>query len=168
MKLLRVFRNLGLIGTAALLGSVCAPQEETPNGADRPDDARLHEGITYRAGSQLLDRDPSTVRTTATVINTSGEHREITFPDGCTVLIVAYADEERQTPVWEQERIAVCTLALQIVQLGPGDSVQYHMDAAVPEILGDSLQPGRYHLSGLLRPDQDRVLVPAGDLQLVD
>jgi hypothetical protein len=166
MKLIPICRRIAACGAATILVAACPPVDPAPHVAERPGEARVHEGITYRAESLLLERQPATVLTTATVTNTSGEHREITLPGDCTVLIRAYTDEVRTSPVWEQERFIVCTLALQIVQLGPGDSVQYSMEATVPEILGDSLPAGLYYLSGLLRPDQDRVVVPAGALQL--
>jgi hypothetical protein len=157
------------IALRTLLVSIaaCSPMEQMPPAAGEPAEARLHEGIRYRAESQLLERDPQAVLTVVTVVNASDEHREITFPDGCTVLIRAYTDEARtEPPAWDQERVAVCTLALQIVQLAAGDSVQYRMEASVPEILGDTLPPGRYHLGALLRPDTDRIIVPAGLVEL--
>jgi hypothetical protein len=119
-----IMKNGSITATLVLVALVaCAPADRRGQNADPETMTVQHDDISYRAESQILERDPATVRTTATVVNTSGDHREITFPDGCTVLIVAYGDEGRQTPAWEQERIAVCTLALQIVQLGPGEWV---------------------------------------------
>lgn len=161
------------MGTGLLLAGVlalgaCAPRADDglqPGGGAAQ--ARVVDGIAYRAETRVMESHPVQLHTTATVTNTTQQAREIEFPDGCTVLIRAYRTAERSgAPAWDQQRVAVCTMAIQIVRLAPGESREFGMHAGAAEILGDSLPAGRYYLTALLRPDGDRVEVPAGEAEL--
>lgn len=154
-----------VLAAGAVLAS-CAPAE--PGAAPgNSQEGREADGMRYRAETQILESHPVQLHTTATVTNTTNAQREVEFPDGCTVLIRAYPDAERAgEPAWDQQRAVACTMAIQIVRFEPGESREYRASATATEILGDSLPEGRYHFAALLRPDGQRVEVPAGEAEL--
>src|SRR5690606_24997173 len=84
------------------------------------------------------------------------------FPDGCVVLLRAYADEARTTLAWDQADHVYCTMALVEWHLAPGASRQATVRTDAAAILGDTLPDGEYWLAAVLRPDGRTVEVPAG------
>jgi hypothetical protein len=144
--------------------AACGRGEEprAPISALPPEEPTV-DGIEYHATSALQG---GTLRVEAQLRNRGSETLEVTFPDGCVVLIRAYGDASRGgAPSWDQRDHAFCTMALQMVTLAPGESRDYAMTAEVAEILSE-VPEGEYHLTAYLRPDGGVVEVPAGAVQL--
>jgi hypothetical protein len=120
--------------------------------------------IEYRASSRLRE---GRVEVRAELRNRGEEEQQVTFPDGCVVLIRAYHAAARSgAPAWDQRQHAICTMALVMETLRPGESRSFEMAVELEELLGDHLSAGEYHLTALLRPDGREVEVPAGSLRL--
>lgn len=144
----------------------CGPGSAPERPGPAPS-AVVVEGISYAAETLIMESFPVGLNTTATLTNTTGEARRVTFPDGCVVLIRAYRDAARSgEPAWDQARAVMCTQALVEADLAPGASVQYRNTARANEILGDSLPAGTYYLTAALRPNGRVVEVPAGQAEL--
>ena len=125
------------------------------------------EGVTYTAETRIAETAPVTMYTTVRVENTSSGRQEVTFPDGCVVLLRAYRDAARTgAPAWDQQRGVACTMQLVTMSLAPGESREFLARATADQILGDSLPPGRYYFTALLRPAGRAVEVPAGEGEL--
>lgn len=124
-------------------------------------------GVTYSAVTRIAETAPVTVYATARAKNTSSGRQEVTFPDGCVVLLRAYRDAARTgAPAWDQQRGVACTMQLVTMSLAPGETREFLARATADQILGDSLPAGRYYFTALLRPDGQAVEVPAGDGEL--
>jgi hypothetical protein len=142
--------------------------EENRPGADAgPPQRAAVGGVTYSAETRIAETAPVTVYATARVENTSSTQQEVTFPDGCVVLLRAYRDASRTgAPAWDQQQGAVCTMMLVQVSLAPGESREFVASVRADEILGDSLPAGRYYFTAVLRPDGQRVEIAAGKAEL--
>jgi hypothetical protein len=157
-------RIVGALAISLALGA-CGPVA-TP-GTPGVAGTQVVDGFGYRAQSVELPAQPRQVDVAVTVMNMLQRERQLEFPDGCIVLIRAYRDAARSgVPAWDQQRQAACTQAIQRVTFGAGEARFYRATVSVPDILGDTLAPGRYHFTALLRPAGRRVEVPAGDLEL--
>jgi hypothetical protein len=143
--------------------SACARGEESPAPPAHPAEEITVESIEYRASATV---SAGTLRVEARLRNVGEDPREVTFPDGCIVLIRLYDGERGAgTPAWDQREHVFCTMALQMVTLAPGETRDYATTAEVREILGDA-PPGEYGVTALLRPDGGEVEIPAGMVRL--
>lgn len=124
------------------------------------------EGVTYRAETQVLESFPVQLRTVVTMTNTGTAPVTLTMPDGCIVLLRAYADAAATRPVFDQRTVLSCTMALVDVRIAAGQSVQFETRSDAREVLGDRLPDGRYHLRAVVRPDGREIEVPAGVVEL--
>jgi hypothetical protein len=122
--------------------------------------------VEYSAETLVMESFPVQLRTTVTATNRGGRSVDITFPDGCVVLLRAYADEARTTLAWDQADHVYCTMALVEWHLAPGASRQATVRTDAAAILGDTLPDGEYWLAAVLRPDGRTVEVPAGSVNL--
>jgi len=159
----------GALLLAAL--AACGPTGSPGGGGQpNPDDELRRgtvEGVTYTAETRIAETAPPTVYATARVENTSSSRQDITFPDGCVVLLRAYRDAARAgAPAWDQQRDAMCTMQLVELSLAPGESREFLASARADQILGDSLPAGRYYFTAVLRPNGRVVEVPAGEGEL--
>ena len=124
-------------------------------------------GGSYTAETRIAETAPVTMYTTVRVENTSSGRQEVTFPDGCVVLLRAYRGPARMgAPAWDQERGVACTMQLVELSLAPGESREFQTSVRADRILGDSLPAGRYYFTAVLRPDGRVVEVPAGEADL--
>lgn len=125
------------------------------------------EGVMYTAETRIAETAPPTVYATARAENTSSSRQEVTFPDGCVVLLRAYRDAARTgAPAWDQQQGVMCTMQLVELSLAPGESREFLASARADQILGDSLPAGRYYFTAVLRPNGRVVEVPAGEAEL--
>ena len=157
-----------IVGLVAL-AAACSKAERTvdPENLLANPDVRVEEGIQYKAETAILESFPVQLATTVKLTNTGNSPRQVTFPDGCVVLIRAYRTAERTgEPAWDQSRVVACTMALVEVALAPGESREFQARTDAGLILGDSLPDGRYYFSALLRPDGRALEVPAGEADL--
>ena len=147
----RASRWLTAFGTLLATATFAACQESV-GGLD-PDDRQI-DGITYRVTSfAIAESFPVQVGITVEIENESTTSRSVTFPDGCVVLMRAY--HEGTDPVWDMGPTVGCTLALVQVDLGPGESEEFHTGlVSAATILGDSLANGEYRITAYLRPGQ--------------
>jgi len=162
-----VGRRTRVLLLAAL--AACGPTGSSDGGAQpNPDDGPRRqvtvEGVTYTAEARIAETAPPTVYVTARVQNTSSSRQDVTFPDGCVVLLRAYRDAARTgAPAWDQQQGVMCTMQLVELSLAPGESREFLASARADQILGDSLPAGRYSFTAVLRPNGQAVEVPAGE-----
>ncbi|HEU5208775.1 MAG TPA: BsuPI-related putative proteinase inhibitor [Longimicrobiales bacterium] len=134
-----------------------------------PADAALlvrADGVEYSADTAVMESFPVQLRTTVTATNRSSRTIDLTFPDGCVVLLRVYRDEARTELAWDQAEHVGCTMALVEWSLAPGASRQATVQTDAAAILGTTLPDGRYWLAAVLRPEGRSVEVPAGPVDL--
>jgi hypothetical protein len=133
-----------------------------------PDDGAsavvTQDDVRYTASTEVMESFPVQLRTTVTVANIGSTSVELTFPDGCIVLMAAGragSDEH----VWEQARM--CTTALVHVRLAPGEEREFNTGTvSARDVLGSQLPDGPYDIRAVLRPLSGIVVVPAGRVEL--
>ena len=141
---------------ALFVAATCA-DESTPTPPDERPGGSLsgsvvRDGIEYRADVLVMESFPVQLSGRATIRNTSGDSRTITFPDGCVALMRAYR-VEGGGPVWDQAGDLACTMALVPVELGTGEEREIPTPtASAYEILGSELPDGDYRIAVYLRP----------------
>lgn len=159
------------VGIAALLALAggCAD-----NGAERtgPQPGRPLEGVAERGGLeyaatvQVMESFPVQLAGTVTITNTTDERQEVTFPDGCVVLLRAYRQEGSE-PVWDQASDIACTMALVDVALEAGESREFRSPtSSAADVLGDRLPDGSYRIAVYLRPEGEELEIFAGTVEL--
>lgn len=124
------------------------------------------EDVVFSAETAVMESFPVQLRTTVTATNTGVRSVDLTFPDGCVVLLRAYRDEARTQRAWDQAQHVACTMAMVEWTLAAGASreTSVHTDAAI--ILGNNLPNGTYWLTAVLRPYGSAIEVPAGMVDL--
>jgi hypothetical protein len=149
---------------AALLLAACT----TSGAPDTAGDATgsVVDGVRYSASTAVLESFPVQLHTTIDIANAGGAAAHLQFPSGCVVLLRAYRGAADARPAWDQAHTAMCTMAIQMLDLAPGESRQYSTRTDAREILGDSLPDGTYHLRAWVAVNGGVVEVPAGTVQL--
>jgi hypothetical protein len=138
-----------------------------PAGLDDPAVLRTMDGVEYRAWTDVMESYPVQLQTNVRITNRGRAAVDLTFQDGCVVLIRAkLMGGGVSAKVWDQGRTLACTLALVRVHLEPGSWVQHLTRSGAREILGDSLPDGRYVLEAYLRPLNGMLTVHAGVVDL--
>lgn len=151
-----------LLPLLVLLGCTSGADDDLTGTPDRN---RTVGDIEFSAETLVMESFPVQLRTVVTARNASPNPVRITFPDGCIVILRAWRGAARSgDPAWEQQ--AVCTMALVPVDFAPGETKTFTNETDAREILGDSLPDGRYLLSAFMRPDGERIDVPAGAADL--
>ena len=143
----------------------CAPDQDGVGDPVRPDPglARTVDGIEFRGDVAILESFPVQLAATVTLENVGDASRTLTFPDGCVLLLRAYAGEER---VWDQGQEVGCTQALVPLTLAPGESHEVRARASAYDVLDGGLPDGTYRIAGYLRPDGGEVEVELGTAEL--
>jgi hypothetical protein len=142
------------VWTVATAVLACATIESTLGPGEDLLASRTAAGIEYTAKAHL---NGSQVRVDVTIRNTTGQARDVSFTDGCVVLIRAYRGGEL---VWDQRTVLLCTMAIQTIRLEAGAARTVSAYATAAEILAGGRPSGRYRLEALLRP------VGAGEIRL--
>ena len=126
--------------------------EESATGPDLRD--QQIGGLTYRVTRFIVAKSfPAQLSTTVQIENESTTSKSVMFPDGCVVLMRAYAGDTNLA--WDMGGSVGCTLALVQVDLAPGDSEEFQTGlVSAQTILGDSLPSGEYRITVYLRPRQ--------------
>lgn len=149
-------------GVAVLgCGSSGDPQEPPSTIA-----AVVESGVMYSAETRIMESFPVQLATIVTATNTSTRTVDVTFPDGCVVLLRAYHDSARTRLAWDQAEHVGCTMALVQWSIAPGSSETARAVTDAARILGDDLPDGEYWLEAVLRPDGRTVTLPAGSAEL--
>jgi hypothetical protein len=149
----------------ALATGACTREEADPPIADG---VTVLDGVVYRVETLVAETTPISLYTYLTVENQRRDSATVSFPDGCVVLIRAYATPERVgVPAWDQQHAVACTMILVEHRLAPGESAEHRARAGTADILGDSLPDGRYFLTALVRPGGRRLEITAGEADLV-
>ena len=134
---------------------------------DAPADSRIVDGIVYSAETAIAESFPVQLYVTVTASNSAGNAAQLVFPDGCVVTLRAYDNAERNgEPAWDQTRDLACTMAIEERTVPGGGALELRAASDARDVLGDSLPDGRYWLSAVLRPNGERVEVPAGSADL--
>jgi hypothetical protein len=150
----------------ACVAAACGGGSEP--GAPSTDDAAavIAAGeVRFTADTRILESFPVQLHTSVTATNDGDEPVQLTFPDGCVVLLRAYRDGGGE-PVWDQRAEMACTAALVQETLAPGTSQTWEARTDARAILGTSHPDGRYRLEAYLRPRTGTVAVPAGTADL--
>ncbi|HJU86742.1 MAG TPA: hypothetical protein VJ788_05185 [Gemmatimonadota bacterium] len=163
--------TLPIVLLALLVGGTCGGQS-TPTPPDRRSGGSLsgsvvRDGIEYRADVLVMESFPVQLSGRATVRNTSGTARTVSFPDGCVALLRAYRTSGGG-PVWDQAEELACTMAIVPVDLAPGEEREIPTpSASAYEILGTELPDGEYRIAVYLRPiEAGEVEIAAGTTDL--
>jgi hypothetical protein len=126
----------------------------------------MHGDIKYTATLRVMESFPVQIAADVMAINDGDEAVRIVFPDGCVVLLRAYA-VDGNNPVWDQGQDFACTLALVSIDLEPGASESYTTPtSSAHDILGDTLPDGSYRIGVYLRPDGEVVEIDTGTVEL--
>ena len=153
--------KVALLCEALLVAGACSSEAAGPDTGF----LRTARGIEYRAWTEILESFPVQLRTKVRITNATNSAIDITFPDGCVVLVRAYPGNA-SAPAWDQQFNTGCTTALVPLHLEPGKSATYVSASGARAILGDSLPDGRYRLLAYLRPYTGPVTVEAGSADL--
>jgi hypothetical protein len=131
--------------------------------------------LAYRGETRLEGTAPTRLLTEVTVTNTGRQRVRIEY-GACSIWLRAYRTADRSgPPAWDQirhPRIGAhrpCAMYLAVRELGRGESFspnEFRTAIPVPEILGDSLPAGRYHLVARVHLNGFAVDVPAGEAEL--
>ena len=141
-----------------IVGACAQPPDPALPGA--PAAAVTRNGVEYSAETLVMESFPVQLRTNV-AIRAPDAPQTLELPGGCPVQLAVYRDEGRTRLVWDQQRVAVCTM--QLLQLRVTSRAQVVAGgASAGVILGDSLPDGRYWLEAVLRPNNEVVRVPAG------
>lgn len=131
-----------------------APQSvatDTP-AVSFPPRERVFGEFLLRGNVRVVEGDPDTLRVVLTATNTADETRKFTFAT-CSQVYAYRADSSPTQPAWNSARRRswpegapiVCGTQVMFYFLAPGKPFPIGPDYSVPQILGDSLPPGRYH-----------------------
>jgi hypothetical protein len=141
------------------------PAPRGDNTADNSSEVVM-ESVEYTAEATLQG---TVLEVRVRLRNAAESVHDLTFPDGCVVLVRVHADASRSgSPAWDQRDHAFCTMALEMVSLQPGESHTYETSVETAELRGAGLPEGELHLTAYLRPDGGEVEVPAGSVRLPD
>jgi len=169
-------RSVPLLLLMTLAG--CAGVTEPDRGDGEP--ATVGEGLRGPAhmivqgtvdflGSTGPSQTSAELLSTRVVVRTTGSRAAVLQYSGCPVEIQVFRTAARTgNPAWAQFRQAnfACTLPFIERTLAPGDTLGLAAIAAPREILGDSLPPGRYYFAGVVRPNGETRVIPAGEVEL--
>jgi hypothetical protein len=113
-------RTMSGLMVAATVAAACAGGGE-PGGptGDDPAAATTAGDVSFTADTRVLESFPVQLRTEVVATNRGSAAAQLTFPDGCVVLLRAYREGET-TPVWDQRSDTMCTASLVEETLAPG------------------------------------------------
>lgn len=157
-----------LIGAAVAATAVFAACDNSLTGPDAG--GQLVDGVQYRVKDLLIAESfPVQVGVTVELQNLSSAPRDVVFPDGCVVLMRAYADGI--DPVWDMGTGRACTEALVVVRLEVGEIREFQTGlVSATAILEGGLEARDYLISAYLRVTQnalaDTVEIEAGNVAL--
>lgn len=147
----------------ALVGLVAcaegdAPLEPNARGV-------VADGLVYSADTAVMESFPVQLATTLYITNPSPVPVQVSFPDGCVVLLRAYPADSDE-PVWDLGQHVACTMAIVDVTVGPRSTRTFEVRTNAAAILGNSLPDGRYRLEAYVRPGPGEIAVSAGVVDL--
>ena len=150
----------------------CATPSSPPDNGNGDGDqgprpgAVVQDGIEYQGDVAVMESFPVQLAGRVTITNRGSSARTIVFPDGCVALLRAYRPGE-STPIWDQASEVACTMALVEMELGAGESREMGTPtASAAHILGEEHPDGEYRIAIYLRPDQGRVEIDGGAVDL--
>ena len=122
-------------------------------------------GISY--AGELLVMESFPVQLAAHVIarNPGEVDAQLTFPNGCPVLLRAYDQDSRL--VWEAEKEMMCTTAVVVIPVpARGEVTLRSPTVSAAQVLGGALPAGRYRITATLRPNGSEVELDLGAADL--
>ncbi|CAN5196157.1 hypothetical protein BH24GEM2_BH24GEM2_17150 [soil metagenome] len=143
---------------------------------------RTLEGLTFEGETRVVEGRPKRLRTAVTVTNMGNRPVRIEYGP-CSFHLRAYRHVHRTgRPVWDEQRwpnpnpktgvFRICDLYAVTFVVEPGASHTAHsfqIEPTVPDVLGDSLPPGRYFFTARLEltvPLSKNPEVPTGSVVL--
>ena len=148
--------------------SACSNSSE-PNGPGLGNrGARLvQDNLEFQAETLIMESFPVQLRTVVHVTNATTAPADLTFPDGCKVLMRVYRDAARRSLAYDMTRVMGCTMAIEEFRIAPAAVREFDAPTiSAATILGDSLPNGTYYISAVLRPNGKRIELDAGSAQL--
>jgi hypothetical protein len=115
-------------------------------------DGQVVDGVLYSVKDLLVAESfPVQIGVTVELRNLSSSPRNVVFPDGCVVLMRAYAGGT--DPAWDMGAGQACTDALVEVRLEPGEIREFQTGlVSAATILEGGLAAGEYLITAYLRP----------------
>lgn len=158
-----------LLALLALLAA-CSRTEETaePLAPNLQQGIALTEGdLKWVAETAIMESFPVQLATTVKVENVGSKPAVVEIANGCPIFLRAYRTPDRTgTPDWDQAQHVFCTMALEVVQLGPGESRSFTTRTNAAEILGNSLPNGHYYLAAFVNKTGSGIQLDAGEADL--
>lgn len=150
LRQLRFAGRRSFLGAVLVATSVLAACDGSLTGLDG--DGQLVDGVLYSVKDLLVAESfPVQIGVTVQLQNLSSAPRTVVFPDGCVVLLRAYAGGS--DPVWDMGAVAACTLALVEVRLEAGEIREFQSGlVSAATILEGGLAAGEYRITAYLRP----------------
>ena len=144
-----------LIGAAVAMTAVFAACDNSPIEPWGPGPFEIVDGVQYRVKDlRILESFPVQIGVTVELQNLSSAPRYVVFPDGCAVLMRAYADGN--DPVWDMGTGRACTMALVEVRLEVGEIREVQSEfVSATAILEGGLEARDYLISAYLRVTQN-------------
>ncbi len=134
-------------------------------------ETRREDAVTYRAETEVADRDPTTIRTVVTATLTGAGGSRLRFSYACPVVLYLYRSRARRDaaprsgqPEWKSRE--ACGPELQEMWLNRGESRTFEIRANARDILGDSLPPGRYYFTAVVQEERTRIFLSSGEAEL--
>ncbi len=131
---------------------------------------RVAGGPNYRMGAPTTTTKAG-IEATLTVTNNGDEDVDIFIARDCPVNIHLYHDKARRDaayvagePDWRPK--GICVLEMDAMRFSPGESQQFTVTVPVAEILGDSLDDGRYYVAALVWLRDQSLMLSAGEVEL--
>lgn len=127
----------------------------------------VQDDLEFQAETLIMESFPVQLRTVVRVRNAASVPQDLTFPDGCKVLMRVYRDQARQSLAYDLTRVMGCTLAIEQYRIAATQVREFSAPTiSAATILGDSLPNGTYYISAVLRPNGKRLELDAGSAQL--
>lgn len=158
-----------LLALLALIAACTRGEENSqPLAPNLQQGAPITEGdLKWVAETAIMESFPVQLATTVKVQNVGSKPAVVELSSGCPVFLRVYRTPERSgPPAWDQAQHVFCTMALQVVQIGPGESRSFTTRTNAAEILGDSLPNGRYYLTAYVNRTGGGPELPAGEADL--
>lgn len=162
--------KLPILLASLILAAACSRTEQGPDPLSPTPQlgAVVNEGdLRYVAETAIMESYPVQLATMVTVENVGSRPAVVELANGCPVFLRVYRDRERTgRPAWDQAHQVFCTMAIQIVEIGPGESREFRTRSDAAQILGDSLPNGRYYLSAMVNKVGGGIELEAGEADL--
>ena len=157
----------GLFALLTVLSACNSSESNGPTFGNNSGARVVQDNLEFRAETLIMESFPVQLRTIVRVTNATNAPADLTFPDGCKVLMRVYRDESRRSLAYDMTQVFGCTMAIEEFRIAPGTVREFDAPTiSAAAILGDSLPNGTYYISAVLRPNGKLFELDAGSAQL--